>query len=178
MVCYLVPVALATNIFNTMNRLPPRFWRNPKHVLAFGFGAGALTRMPGTIGTLVAFPLWWPLQYLSLPSYLAVVALLFLIGVHCCDVTARHLGVPDHSGIVWDEIVAFLLVLTVIPATFFWLVLAFALFRLFDIWKPWPISWMDQHIKGGIGIMLDDLVAALFAMVCLGLLQFALGVAS
>lgn len=154
-----------------MISLPPRFWRNPNHVMAFGLGAGAFAHMPGTIGTLVAIPLWWTLQHLSLPSYLAIVVLLFLVGIYCCKITAQHLGVDDHGGIVVDEIVAFLLVLAWVPATLFWFALAFGLFRLFDVWKPWPISWVDTHIKGGLGIMLDDLLAALFTIACLWLLQ-------
>lgn len=156
-----------------MNPLPPGFWRNPKHVIAFGFGAGAFTNMPGTIGTLVAIPFWLLLQHLSLTYYLTIIVVLFFIGIHCCDVTARYLGVHDHSGIVWDEIIAFLLVLSVIPPTWFWLLLAFGLFRLFDIWKPWPIAWVDMRITGGIGIMLDDILAALYTMICLALLQAA-----
>ena len=152
-------------------------WRflleHPAHFIAFGFGSGLAPKAPGTYGTLVALPLYALLAHLGL-SRMAIALLclpLFLFGIWVCDKSCRSLGVHDHGGVVWDEIVAMLLVLTVTPPTgMAWLV-AFALFRLFDIVKPWPIRWLDAKVHGGFGVMLDDLVAALFAMALLRLLR-------
>ncbi|MEW6679178.1 MAG: phosphatidylglycerophosphatase A [Pseudomonadota bacterium] len=138
---------------------------HPAHFLALGFGAGLSPKAPGTAGTLAAFPLFWLLQ--ASPFYWAWVALFLVLGVWACGVTGRALGVHDHGGIVWDEVAAFLLVLPFAPASLAGYVLAFAFFRLFDIWKPFPISWLDARVQGGLGVMLDDVLAALFSIVCL-----------
>ncbi|MBI3146204.1 MAG: phosphatidylglycerophosphatase A [Pseudogulbenkiania sp.] len=148
--------------------------RRPAHFLAFGFGSGLASRAPGTWGTLVALPLAALLQLAGVDGVLlaALCLPLFVLGVWVCQVTGDALGVPDYGGIVWDEIVAMLLVLSITPFTVTGWALAFGLFRLFDIVKPWPIRWFDRHVHGGFGVMLDDLIAALFAMVAL----LALGV--
>ncbi len=132
-----------------------------------GFGAGLMPSAPGTFGTLVAFPIYFLLADLPAFMYWGVIGLMALSGVWICDRTGRALGVPDHSGIVWDEIVAMLLVLAFAPATPLGFLLAFLLFRLFDIWKPFPIRWLDRQVHGGLGVMLDDLVAALYAILIL-----------
>ncbi|WP_024302881.1 phosphatidylglycerophosphatase A [Pseudogulbenkiania sp. MAI-1] len=146
--------------------------RRPAHFLAFGFGSGLASRAPGTWGTLAALPLAGLLHWAGLAGLpLAVFCLpLFLLGVWVCQVTGDALGVHDYGGIVWDEIVAMLLVLSITPFTVTGWALAFGLFRLFDIVKPWPIRWFDRHVHGGFGVMLDDLIAALFAMASLWLL--------
>ena len=140
---------------------------HPAHFLAFGFGAGLAPKAPGTWGTLLALPLYALLLALGLSGVqIAWLCLpLFLVGIPICGLTGRALGVSDHGGIVWDEIVAMLLVLAFAPATPAGWLLAFVLFRLFDIVKPWPIRWFDRRIHGGFGVMFDDLIAALFAMV-------------
>lgn len=138
---------------------------HPAHFLAFGFGAGLARKAPGTFGTLVAFPLSALLA--GTPFYWAWVAVFLLVGVWACDVAGRALGEHDHGGMVWDEIAAFLLVLPFAPATWWGYALAFALFRLFDIWKPFPIAWFDARVRGGFGVMLDDVLAAGYAIVCL-----------
>jgi len=138
---------------------------HPAHFLALGFGAGLSPKAPGTLGTLVAFPLFWLLQ--ASPLYWAWVLLFLALGVWICGVTGRNLGVPDHDDIVWDEVAAFLLVLPFAPQAFPGYLLAFALFRLFDIWKPFPIAWLDARAKGGLGVMLDDMLAAGYSIVCL-----------
>nr|WP_126463347.1 phosphatidylglycerophosphatase A [Sulfuritortus calidifontis] len=144
-----------------------RFVRaHPAHFLAFGLGSGLAPKAPGTAGTLVALPLYFLLAPLGGWYWLAV-ALALLIGIWACDVAGRALGVHDHGGIVWDEIAAFLLVLPFAPQTLVGFVLAFALFRLFDIWKPFPIRWFDRQVPGGLGVMLDDLLAAGYAILCL-----------
>ncbi|MFC3532271.1 phosphatidylglycerophosphatase A [Vogesella facilis] len=159
-----------------MTTLPKPDWRfllaRPAHFLALGFGSGLLTPAPGTWGTLAALPLAWGLLQLGLGGlWLALLALpLFVLGVYLCDVTGRALGVADSGHIVWDEIVAMLLVLAFVPATPLAWLAAFIAFRCFDIIKPWPIRWLDAHVHGGFGVMLDDLVAGIFATVVLKLL--------
>ena len=147
-------------------------WRfllsRPAHFIAFGFGAGLVPVAPGTFGTLLAFPLYWLIQpRVDAVEYLLLVAVLFGLGIWACDVTGRALGVADHSGMVWDEIVAFLLVLYFVPAGLPWQAAAFLLFRLFDILKPPPIGYYDRTFKSGFGVMLDDLVAAFYTLVVL-----------
>lgn len=149
--------------------MPPRpsfrdLVRHPAHWLAFGGGAGLAPKGPGTAGSLVALPIYYFLfASLSATSYLLLVAVLFLFGVWVCARTERDLGVHDHSGIVWDEIVGQLVALFMVPSGWLWLLAGFGLFRLFDIWKPFPISWLNTHVKGGWGIMLDDLAAGIVA---------------
>ncbi len=148
--------------------ISPKFvFSHPAHFLAFGFGAGLSPYAPGTVGTLVAFPLFFLLRGLDPVMYFSLVAALYAAGVWFCDIAGKSLGVPDHGGIVWDEIVAFLLVLHFSPPTLLGYALAFSLFRLFDIWKPFPIRYADRHIHGGFGVMFDDLLAAIYAVVCL-----------
>ena len=141
--------------------------RNPVHFLAFGFGSGLSPKAPGTMGTLAALPLWYLLAQLPLAGYIAGLLLVIAVGPYLCGKTARDLGVHDHGGIVWDEIAGFLLTMLLVPVSIWTAMIGFALFRLFDIVKPWPIGWLDKHVHGGTGIMLDDLVAALYAGVCI-----------
>ena len=145
-------------------------WRDPGHVLSFGFGSGLLPRAPGTWGTLAAIPLYWVLSHCNWKVYLLFTVLAFLIGIFVCGRTARFLDVHDDSRIVWDEIVGYLLTMFLMPADWFWIITGFVLFRLFDIWKPQPIRWIDARVTGGLGIMLDDVLAAFFAWIILALL--------
>ena len=147
-------------------------WRflasRPAHFIAFGFGVGLIPVAPGTFGTLLAFPLYWLIRpEVGQMEYLLVVLVLFGLGIWACDVTGRAIGVADHGGMVWDEIVAFLLVLFFVPAALHWQAVAFLLFRLFDILKPPPIGYYDRIFKSGFGVMLDDLVAAFYTLVVL-----------
>ena len=153
-------------------RLPKPSMGKLAHLLAFGFGAGCSPKAPGTMGTLLAVGLYLPLSLLSLTSYLAVLVLVILVGVWVCDQAARDLGVHDHPGIVWDEIAGYLLTMVAAPAGWLWIGVGFALFRLFDIWKPWPINWLDRRVGGGLGIMVDDLAAGVVAALCLQALAF------
>ncbi len=154
-----------------MNPSLKQLLRNPVQFLAFGFGSGLSPKAPGTAGTVVALLLFPLLAKLPLAAYLSVVAVVTLIGFYLCGEAAKQLGVHDHPGIVWDEFAGFWLAMTAIPATLPWMLAGFALFRLFDIWKPWPIGYLDKRVHGGVGIMLDDLLAGLFSwiilMVCL-----------
>jgi phosphatidylglycerophosphatase A len=145
-----------------------RFLRaHPAYFLAFGFGAGLARRAPGTWGSLVGLALYFPLAALTAPVYWLVVAGALIAGVWLCGKTGAALGVHDHGGIVWDEIVAMLMVLPFAPPAAWGYVLAFALFRLFDIWKPFPIAWCDARLPGGFGVMFDDVLAAGYAVLCL-----------
>ncbi|MEE9331380.1 MAG: phosphatidylglycerophosphatase A [Methylophilaceae bacterium] len=140
---------------------------HPAHFLALGFGSGLVPKAPGTIGTIIGLPLFWLIAGYTLNSQLAIIAVLFIIGIYLCAVTGKSLGVSDHGSIVWDEIVAMMLVLTMTPNQWQWWLIAFGLFRLFDIWKPFPIRQCDAKLKGGFGVMFDDLLAAVYAMISL-----------
>lgn len=147
--------------------------KNPIHFLAFGFGAGLAPKAPGTFGTLVALPIWWLLAaLLPLWGYLLATLAVIAVGPWLCGRTAKDLGVHDHGGIVWDEIAGLLITMIALPVSGMSVLLGFLLFRLFDIAKPWPISWLDKHIDGGSGIMVDDIVAGVFAAICLQLLYY------
>ncbi len=158
-----------------MSRPTARFlFSHPAHFIALGFGSGLAPRAPGTFGTLAAFPLFWALQLASLPVQILLVVAAFLLGIWACGLTGQHLGVHDSGHIVWDEIAAFLLVLIFTPVGPLWMLYAFALFRLFDIWKPFPINWLDAAVKGGLGVMLDDLLAAGYAVGTLSITRYLL----
>lgn len=152
---------------------PPRqlILGTPEHLIAFGFGTGLSPVAPGTVGTLVGVLLFVPLSLLNVQAYAIVVALLFAFGCWVCGESARLLGVHDHGGIVFDEVVGYLVAAApllcfatqpplVVAVSMF---AAFALFRLFDVLKPWPIRALDRSVHGGFGIMLDDLLAGIVA---------------
>jgi phosphatidylglycerophosphatase A len=150
-------------------------WRRPHHWLAYGAGSGLSPWAPGTAGTLAAIPLYLLVAPLPLVAYLALVAASFAIGVWACGKTARELGVDDPSPVVWDEVVGLLVTLIAAPPGWVWVLVGFLLFRLFDILKPWPIRVLDRDLHGGLGIMLDDLVAGLMAWGVLQALHLAFG---
>ncbi len=145
-------------------------WENPIHFVACGFGLGAIPIAPGTFGTLGGVVLYLILSRLPLWVYIMVAVVLLIFGFLICGITNRDFGTDDHPAAVWDEIVGFLFVMIAVPKTWYFILIGFVLFRLFDIWKPWPIRWVDRHIHGGIGVMLDDVVAALFSLVILQIL--------
>jgi len=145
---------------------------HPAPLLSFGFGSGLARKAPGTFGTLVAFPMYWFLApRLSDALFLSVLILAFALGVWICDITGKALGAADYGGIVWDEIVAFMLVLFFTPPGWGWALLAFVLFRIFDIVKPQPIRYFDSNWHGGLGVMFDDLLAAGYALLCLAVIK-------
>lgn len=144
---------------------------SPAGWLAFGFGSGLSPFAPGTMGTLVAVPFTFALKGLDDTAYWLLLLLLFLLGIKICGQVSRKLGVHDHGGIVWDEMVGYWLAVAFVPLQWQWLLAAFLLFRFFDIFKPWPIRQIDKKISGGFGIMVDDIVAALFTIVILAVLQ-------
>ena len=139
--------------------------KDPVHFLAFGFGSGLAPRAPGTFGTLAAVPLYLLLLQLPIWCYAVFLVVALVAGVWICGESARRIGVHDHSGIVWDEIACFLLTMLPFVPSITSVVAGFLAFRFFDVVKPWPICWLDRHVHGGLGIMLDDVGAALMAIV-------------
>jgi phosphatidylglycerophosphatase A len=136
---------------------------------ALGFGSGLAPKAPGTFGTLLGVAIFL-ITPASLTLYIAAVAGMFCLGVWCCHRCAIQLGVHDHPAIVWDEVVGYLIVMISVPRTLSWIVAGFVIFRFFDIIKPWPIGWVDRHIHGGLGIMLDDVLAAAYSAIVMQLL--------
>lgn len=155
--------------------LPEGFLRHPAHFLALGFGTGCAPKLPGTAGTAAGVLVYLLIQALPVSYYLGTVLVLFVSGIWICGRTARDLGVHDHTAIVWDEIVGYLVTMIMVPRGYVWILAGFALFRLFDIWKPWPIRWLDRTVSGGAGVMLDDLVAGIYGLLALQLAVFAQG---
>ncbi|HYN77149.1 MAG TPA: phosphatidylglycerophosphatase A [Lamprocystis sp. (in: g-proteobacteria)] len=149
--------------------------RRAHHWIAFGLGSGLVPWAPGTFGTIAAIPLYLILALLPLGGYLVALAVVIVLGVWACDRTARDLGDQDPGAIVWDEFAGLLVTLAGAPAGWGWVVAGFVLFRGFDILKPWPISWLDRRLTGGLGIMLDDLAAGLAAWACLHFVSRAFG---
>lgn len=141
----------------------PRVWSNVWHFLAFGFGTGLAKKAPGTWGTLAGLLFIPLLHLLPLWSALLLIGLASVFGVWLCGRVADDLGVHDHGGIVWDEMVGVWMTLILLPNSWPWWLLGFVVFRLLDILKPWPISLLDRHVAGGLGIMLDDMLAGVIA---------------
>lgn len=146
-------------------------FKNPIHFLAYGFGSGLSPKAPGTFGTIMAVICYLPLSLLPLNGYLFVVAVSMIAGVYICGKAAEDLGVHDHGGIVWDEFAGFWVTMIAVPNHWAAILAGFILFRFFDIVKPWPISWLDKRVKGGFGIMVDDILAGLYS---LGILHIGL----
>jgi phosphatidylglycerophosphatase A len=156
-----------------MNKGPDNLARtvltDPVNFLAFGFGSGLAPVAPGTFGSIPGLVLFWLTLDFGLYVQLSIAVGMALVGIWICGESARRIGVHDHGGIVWDEIVGMYITLFAAPVSVVGFVLAFILFRIMDIVKPWPIRDLDHSIHGGLGIMLDDLVAALYAALLLGL---------
>lgn len=154
-----------------MDKLPQGFLKNPVNFLAFGLGSGCAPKAPGTFGTAMAVLLYLPLQYLPISLYLGFVFVTFILGVWLCDEASKSLGVHDHGGIVWDEFVGYWITMIAAPTGWIWMLVGFVLFRIFDIWKPWPIKVADKSVGGGFGIMIDDVMAGVYALICLQVLS-------
>lgn len=150
-----------------------QLFKNPNHLFAFGFGSGLAKKAPGTFGTLAAIPFFLLLQNLSWPIYLSWLLVTFALGVMWCDRSSKALGVHDHGGIVWDEFVGFWITMFMAPAGWAWILIGFVLFRFFDVLKPWPINWLDKKVHGGFGIMIDDVLAGIYALIVLQLIAFS-----
>lgn len=146
--------------------------KRPTAFLAYGFGSGLAPKAPGTFGTLAAIPVFYLMQPLPIVSYLVLTAFLFILGIWFCQKTVDWLQQDDPSAIVWDEIVGYLITMAAAPSGWLWIVLGFVLFRLFDIVKPWPVSLADKKLHGGFGVMLDDVIAGLYALLVLQLIAY------
>ena len=144
---------------------------SPIHLLAFGFGSGLSPLAPGTIGTLAAIPLYLLMARLPWAYYILILVAAIAVGIWLCGESARLLGVHDHGGIVWDEFVGFWITMLFVPPEWLWIVLGFLLFRLFDVWKPWPIRLIDKQVDGGLGIMLDNILAGIYALLVLHIIM-------
>jgi len=155
--------------------VPAKLLLNPVHLLAFGFGSGLSPKMPGTMGTVMGVLLYllYPAQ-LDWRIYGIILLVAIIAGVFICHLSANAMDVHDHPSIVWDEIVGFWITMFMVPKTWEWIVVGFLLFRFFDILKPWPISALDSKVKGGLGIMLDDIVAAIFSLLIIQFLVYLL----
>ena len=157
------------NQVNLVNRV----WQDPVYFIAFGFGSGLMPIAPGTWGTLAAIPLYLLLMGSHWSIYLSLTILAFILGVWVSDKVTKDLGVHDYKGIVWDEVVGYLLTMFLAPKGLIWMLLGFILFRIFDIWKPQPIGYVDQKVHGGLGIMLDDVLAAVPAWLIIQILAWS-----
>ena len=145
-----------------------------RYLLAYGLGSGLAPKAPGTAGSLAALLVFFPLQSLGSLGYLAFLVVTFVIGVIVSDQVARELELSDPGGIVIDEIVGLWIALFLLPGPWYWALAGFCLFRLFDITKPWPVGWLDKRLKGGLGIMVDDVAAGLYAFAVLQATAFGL----
>jgi len=145
-------------------KIPVSYLKNPVHFLALGFGSGLMPKAPGTFGTLAAIPVYYLLKDLSVTYFIVSVLILSVAGVAICQYTSDKLGVHDHPGIVIDEFAGYLITMIAVPFSWLSVLIGFALFRLFDILKPWPISWLDKKVSGGFGIMIDDVLAGFFSL--------------
>jgi phosphatidylglycerophosphatase A len=145
---------------------------HPAHFLALGFGTGLAPVAPGTVGTLLGFPIYSLLAARLAPAELLVtIAGMFALGIWACGATGRAMGIPDHSAMNWDEVVAFLLILVMTPPGWAWQAFAFFAFRFFDVVKPPPIRYFDRTIKGGFGVMFDDIVAAFYTLLVMAIVK-------
>ncbi len=147
--------------------------RNPWHLLATGFGSGLSPIVPGTMGSLAAIPFWLLMARMPIWSCWVIIVAGFFIGCLICQRTSDDMKVHDHGSIVWDEFIGMWITLMAIPTVSWeWILTGFFIFRIFDMWKPWPIRWFDRRVSGGFGIMIDDVIAAIFAYVTVWLLAF------
>ncbi|MDO9424829.1 MAG: phosphatidylglycerophosphatase A [Methylobacter sp.] len=146
------------------NKLTPKqILSDPILFLAFGFGSGLAKKAPGTMGTLAAIPVYWLFAQSNLFIYSLLTLIVTIVGIPICDSAAKKLDEHDFGGIVWDEIAGYLITMWLVPFSWQAVILGFILFRFFDILKPWPIKWVDRQVQGGLGIMLDDVLAGIFA---------------
>ncbi len=151
--------------------VPEAVWQRPSYFVAFGFGSGAMPFAPGTFGTLMAIPFYLLASQLSLPYYLAITLVLTIVAIGLCGRISKEINVQDHPGMCIDEFVGFFVTMINAPHGWHWVALGFVLFRLFDILKPWPIGFIDKKIHGGIGMVLDDILAGVFGLAIIQLLK-------
>lgn len=156
----------------TAQPVPDSVWKNPYHFVAFGFGSGAVPFAPGTFGTLMAIPFYLAMQSLSHSLYLILLIAITLGSMWLCEKVSRETHSHDHSGMCIDEIVGYLVTMFAAPKGFIWILIGFGLFRFFDIVKPWPIDYVDTHVKGGMGMILDDVLAGIYSLIVLHIISW------
>jgi phosphatidylglycerophosphatase A len=144
-----------------------KVWQSPYYFIGFGFGTGLAPIAPGTWGTVAAIPIYLLINHFPWWLYLSIVMIGFILGVVASDKISNELGVHDYGGIVWDEVIGFLITMFLIPPQLVWIIMGFILFRIFDIWKPFPIKKIEKKVQGGLGVMLDDVLAAIYAWLIL-----------
>lgn len=154
--------------------IPASIWRNPWHFIAFGFGSGALPIAPGTFGTLMAIPFYLAIQHLPHLIYLVILLIVIIGSIGICNKVSREIGIHDHQGMCLDEIVGYLVTMFAAPHGLKWIIIGFILFRLFDIFKPQPIRYIDEKIMGGAGMILDDVVAGIYSLIIIHLLAWVI----
>jgi phosphatidylglycerophosphatase A len=147
--------------------IPEKVWTDPLYFIAFGFGTGTIPFAPGTFGTLIAVPIYFLMAQLSFTNYFILTLLIIVASIWICSKVTREIGVEDHQGMCLDEVVGYLVTMIHAPFGWRWVLLGFVLFRIFDIWKPWPINIVDRNVHGGFGIILDDVLAGLFSLAIL-----------
>jgi phosphatidylglycerophosphatase A len=152
--------------------VPNAVWHSPLYFIAFGFGSGAFPVAPGTAGTVVAAIFYLGLRYLPLGEYLLFTLIFSIVSIWLLDQLSREIQVHDHPGMCLDEFAGYFVTMINAPWGFSWMLLGFILFRLFDIWKPWPISWLDKHIHGGFGMVIDDIAAGALAMIVMQIIHY------
>ncbi len=158
-----------------MSTPPGKVFSHPLYFLAFGFGSGLARKAPGTFGTIAAIPVYLLMATLSPVYYLAIVVVALVAGVALCDWVANDMAIKDPAAIVWDEFVGLWIALFMLPDGWYWVIAGFVLFRFFDILKPWPVSFFDRELSGGLGIMMDDVAAGLISFCILQVAAYATG---
>ncbi len=149
--------------------------KTPAQFFASGFGSGCAPVAPGTFGTLASIPIWWLLSFLSPTPYVIAVVAIFLFGWYVSEKASQELNVHDHGGIVIDEFVGFFITMFLVPISWWTVLLGFVLFRIFDVIKPWPIKVLDRQVKGGFGIMIDDVLAGVMALISMHVILWSYG---
>lgn len=167
---------MATNIFKKSHRsyevppIPDSIWKNPLHFIAFGFGTGAIPIAPGTFGTLIAIPFYLFLSTYSATFYLIATVIITIFSIWLCEKISLEINIHDHQGMCIDEVVGYLVTMLYAPYGWGWIILGFVLFRIFDIWKPWPIRQLDTKIRNGFGMIIDDVVAGIYSFIIIQIL--------
>lgn len=166
-----------TNIFKSLKSkskpippIPEQVWQDPLYFIGFGFGAGAMPFAPGTFGTLMAIPFYLLFRNLHPAAYVALVLILIALSSWLSHHLSKAIHEHDHPGMCIDEFVGYFVTMCFAPHHWLYVVIGFGLFRLFDIWKPWPIGWVDKHVKGGFGMILDDVLAGVYSLILLQVL--------
>lgn len=165
--CHIITLKKVCMRKNKIPPIPDSVWQNPLHFIAFGFGSGAMPVAPGTFGTLMSIPFYLVMQPLSHAVYLAILFMIILASAWICHIVSKDIGIHDHQGMCLDEMPGYFVTMYAAPPGLIWIIIGFLLFRFFDICKPQPIAYIDKNIPGGIGMVLDDVVAGIYSCIIL-----------